>query len=321
VDYALYFLSTILAAYGCGLLALLLMGLPARVCRGLAACLIGLIFVAPLLIPAEWIQGRAFASLLTVDLAFRLIDLLRRGFQPAASWSERWRFLLPFPYWLVVYPQYQRARRLGTPGRLELSRIVGGAAGVALALILLFAAAGGATLRCSFLVDHVAKLFLFVLVTESAAQLLCGLERLAGFATFPTMRQSFLSRTPAEFWRRYNTRIHAWLHDNVFVPAGGPRRPILGICLVFLVSGLFHEVAFGVATSHWDGYQLAFFLLQIPGILASGRLEQLARRGGLIGKMLAHAVSIVLMAGTSIFFFRGVDRIFPLMYVSQPWLP
>ena len=91
--------------------------------------------------------------------------------------------------------------------------------------------------------------------------------------------------------------------------------------LVFLLSGLFHEVMFDIATSHVDGYQLAFFSLQVPAVLASGRLERLARRGGLVAKGVAHGLTILWMAATSVFFFRGVHRIFPFVYVSEPWLP
>jgi hypothetical protein len=86
---------------------------------------------------------------------------------------------------------------------------------------------------------------------------------------------------------------------------------------VFLVSGLFHEAAFAVATSRLTGYQLAFFTLQGPAALASGRLERLARRGGIAGKVAAHGATIRFLATTSVLFFDGVSKVFPFIYASR----
>jgi hypothetical protein len=177
------------------------------------------------------------------------------------------------------------------------------------------------TLRSCFLIDHAVMVLLFIVAVEALAQALWGLERLAGFNTTPLIRFAFLSRTPAEFWQRYNTRVHAWLYYNVFVPCGGLKAPVRGICLTLLVSGLLHELMFDIATSRPDGYQLMFFLLQVPGILASPGLERLARHAGLAGKALAHGLTILWMAATSVFFFHGVNRIFPFVYASEPLLP
>jgi hypothetical protein len=91
--------------------------------------------------------------------------------------------------------------------------------------------------------------------------------------------------------------------------------------LVFLVSGVFHEVTFTLATSRLTGYQFAFFTIQGPAALASGRLERLARRGGFAGKITAHGATIVFIAVTSVLFFDGVSKIFPFVYASQSPLP
>ena len=91
--------------------------------------------------------------------------------------------------------------------------------------------------------------------------------------------------------------------------------------LVFVVSGVLHEVAFTVATSRFTGYQFAFFTLQAPAALASGRLERLARRGGIAGKVLAHGSTVLFLAVTSVLFFDGVARVFPFLYTSKSPLP
>jgi hypothetical protein len=90
---------------------------------------------------------------------------------------------------------------------------------------------------------------------------------------------------------------------------------------VFLVSGLFHEAMFALATSRLTGYQFAFFAIQGPAALASGRLERLARRGGIAGKVAAHGATSLFLAVTSVLFFDGVDKVFPFVYVSRSPLP
>ena len=124
-------------------------------------------------------------------------------------------------------------------------------------------------------------LLTFVLAIESLSRAVCGLERLAGFDTTPMIRNAYLSRTVSEFWRRYNDRIHDWLYRNVFQAIGGRRAPVRSLLLVFLVSGLFHEVAFAMATSRLTGYQFAFFTIQGPAALASGASSAWPVEGGL----------------------------------------
>ena len=46
-----------------------------------------------------------------------------------------------------------------------------------------------------------------------------------------------------------------------------------------------------------------------------------ARRGGIAGKLAAHGFTILYMSVTSVFFFHGVNKVFPIVYASEPWLP
>ena len=150
-----------------------------------------------------------------------------------------------------------------------------------MALLAVRALSGIALLRSSFALNHLVILPIFVLAIESLSRALFGLERLAGFDTTPIVRNAYLSRTVSEFWRRYNYRTHDWLYRNVFQPTGGRRAPVRSMLLVFLVSGLFHEVTFALATSRLTGYQLAFFTIQGPAALASGALSGWPGEAGL----------------------------------------
>jgi hypothetical protein len=276
------------------------------------------------IIPREHVVLRALAALVIVDLVFRVIDFARqrwRGEIQTAGWADYFGFLIPFPWLLAVFGQKNRRLRVDQRSTTDLLRLLLGLAGTVLGFALLFAANKSSALQSSFLLDHITKLFIYVLAIESIAQALCGLERLVGFDTRPLFDRVHLARTPADFWRRANTRSQAWLYLNVFVPSGGRRALSRGIWATFLVSGLLHEIAFDIATSRITGYQLIFFLLQGPAVLYSPRLDRLARTRGIWGAALAHAATILWFATTSIFFFAGVDRIFPFFYTSDRWLP
>ena len=283
------------------------------------------VLACPLLIPAERIVGRAFAALVCGDLFFRLTDLtrqVRRAGTRLATWQDYAWFLIPFPALLVVYGAKER---LGSPSIAiaiaALARIAVGGAVFLAALALTLAATHNAVLCGSFWLDHTVKVAIFAVAIESLAQALAGLERLAGFKTRPIVDGAILSRTPAEFWSRFNNRVHDWLYLNVFLPSGGMRAPFRGLIAVFLVSALFHELIFGIATSRLDGYQATFFLLQVPAVMLSRGLERLSKAWGIAGQIIARGLTILWMGATSVFFFHGVDRVFPFVYASEPWLP
>ena len=276
------------------------------------------------IIPSQFRIHRAIAALFCVDLIFRLLDLSRqnlRGDLRAIGWSAYLRFLIPFPFLLVVFGQ--KDRRLGPNHRAtsEIRRVVLGSIGVTVGFILDFAANDTYALQSSFLLDHVTKLFIFVLTIESLAEALCGLERLVGYNTRPFIDRGYLARTPADFWRRWNNRVQPWLYWNVFVPSGGRRAPLRGVWATFFVSAIFHEVAFAIATSQLTGYQFTFFLIQAPAVMLSPALERLADAWSGTGSAIARAATILWVGATSVFFFHGVDLIFPFVYTSEPWLP
>ena len=282
-----------------------------------------IILACPLLIPPANVGLRAASAFASVDIAFKMVEYFRHWDQVERSivLREYYRFLIPFPVLSAVYPDHKR--RLLSPDSPwpQVLRLVGGIVGFAMALLAIRTLSGIALVRSSFALNHAVMLPTFVLAIESLSRALCGLERLAGFDTTPIIRNAYLSRTVSEFWRRYNDRIHDWLYRNVFLATGGRRAPVRSVLLVFLVSGLFHEVAFALATSRLTGYQLAFFTIQGPAALASGRLERLARRGGIAGKITAHGATILFVAVTSVLFFDGVGKIFPFIYASQSPLP
>lgn len=315
-----WLLLAILGAYGCALVAPLVRSRS----RGRAGAFVGWCFVAiivacPLLIPSANVGLRAVSAFASGDITFKMVEYFRHRGHAGRSMTLRdyYRFLIPFPVLSAVYPDHKR--RLPSPESPwpQVLRLAVGIAGSVGATLTLMALSSSGPIRSSFALNHAVMLLAFVVAIESISRALCGLERLAGFDTTPIVRNAYLSRTVSEFWRRYNDRIHDWLYRNVFQATGGRRAPVRSVLLVFLVSGVFHEVSFALATSRLTGYQFAFFTIQGPAALASGRLERLARRGGIAGKVMAHGATILFVAVTSVLFFDGVGKVFPFIYASR----
>jgi MBOAT, membrane-bound O-acyltransferase family len=314
----------ILIAYGCAVVATLLRyQLRARVGAFVGWCFVPIILVCPLLIPSANVGLRAASAFASGDITFKMVEYFRQwgNVERSIVLRDYYRFLIPFPVLSAVYPDHKRRLLRPESPWPQVLRLFGGIVGFTIALQAIRALSSIALLRSSFALNHALMLLAFVFGIESLSRALCGLERLAGFDTTPIIRNAYLSRTISEFWRRYDYRIHDWFYRNVFQATGGRRAPVRSLLLVFLVSGLFHEVMFALATSRLTGYQFAFFTIQGPAALASGRLERLARRGGIAGKITAHGATILFVAVTSVLFFDGVSKIFPFVYAAQSPLP
>ncbi len=319
-----WLLLAILIGYGCASVASILRyRLRGGAGVGIGWCFVPMILACPALIPPADVGLRAISAVASADIAFKMVDYFRQWGRLERSVVLRnyFSFLIPFPIFSAVYPLHKRRLLHRESPWPQVLRVLGGALGCLVAVQALVALSSLALVRSSFALDHALMLLTFVLAIESLSRAMCGLDRLAGFDTIPLVRNAYWSRTVSEFWRRYNYRVHDWLYRNVFQPAGGRRAPVRAVLLVFLVSGLFHELMFAIATSRPTGYQLAFFTIQGPAALASGRLERLARRGGMAGRITAHAATILFLAVTSVLFFDGVGKIFPFVDASRSPLP
>jgi D-alanyl-lipoteichoic acid acyltransferase DltB (MBOAT superfamily) len=74
-----------------------------------------------------------------------------------------------------------------------------------------------------------------------------GMACLLGFELPPNFQEPYLSRNPAEFWRRWHMTLSRWLRDYLYVPLGGNRRgrarTQLNLFLTMLLGGLWHGAA------------------------------------------------------------------------------
>lgn len=89
-----------------------------------------------------------------------------------------------------------------------------------------------------------------------------GSARIMGFRLMENFRQPYLSRSIAEFWRRWHISLSTWFKDYLYIPLGGSRvsmpRWCFNIMVVFLVSGLWHGAnwTFVVWGALHGGFQL-----------------------------------------------------------------
>jgi len=279
-----------------------------------AAILFGIVlFVSPLLIPADKVVMRALACVTATDLGFKIIDYARTWYQnpnERMSFAEFGRFLIPFPALMVNLRQWRRSHCQPVVNSREIARALFGLTVFGLVCGFRNAIDQILVVRASVIAEHLAKLILFVLAMESLSVGMTGAERMLGFQTTPVMRYAHLSRTVGEFWQRYNTRVHNWFVANIFSPAGGRRAPLSGMWVTFLFSAVHHELAFGIATSVIDGCQFAFFLLQAPAAMLSHWMDHRLTRLGIFGRAISHVATITWFAICSPLFFRGVDRVF-----------
>ena len=71
-----------------------------------------------------------------------------------------------------------------------------------------------------------------------------GAARLLGIDLVDNFNAPYLSRSNAEFWRRWHISLSSWLRDYLYIPLGGNRKGQLrkygNVLITFTVSGLWH---------------------------------------------------------------------------------
>lgn len=121
--------------------------------------------------------------------------------------------------------------------------------------------------RLSLLVDTVFDNYrnyngfvLIIAVVFFAFQLLCdfsgytniaiGSAKVLGFELMQNFKRPFLSKSVAEFWRRWHISMSSWLRDYLYIPLGGSRkgkmRKCLNIIITFLASGFWHGASWSM---------------------------------------------------------------------------
>jgi alginate O-acetyltransferase complex protein AlgI len=72
-----------------------------------------------------------------------------------------------------------------------------------------------------------------------------GLGALFGYRLTMNFATPYLSKSPTEFWRRWNITLSSWIRDYIYIPLGGSRvrtkpRLYFNLAAGMLISGLWH---------------------------------------------------------------------------------
>lgn len=91
-----------------------------------------------------------------------------------------------------------------------------------------------------------------------------GLAEMFGFRFEKNFDYPYLSKTVAEFWRRWHISLGAWFKEYVYFPLGGSRegtlRTILNLMAVWLLTGIWHGT--GACFLLWGIYYGVLLILE-----------------------------------------------------------
>jgi len=129
-----------------------------------------------------------------------------------------------------------------------------------------------------------------------------GMSRLFGLELKQNFSTPFISRTPSEFWSRWNITLSRWFGDYVYIPLGGSRgqlwQTIRNVLVTMLLSGLWHGAGwtFLVWGAIHGSYLAAFHALRH----ATPRLAASIASGGL--RWLGWAVTFLVTTMAWVYF-------------------
>ena len=141
-----------------------------------------------------------------------------------------------------------------------------------------------------------------------------GLGRVFGFHFIENFNYPYLSKSVAEFWRRWHMSLGSWFRDYIYIPLGGNRvskgRWVFNTLVVWMLTGMWHGAAWNFVL--W-GLLYAACLLAEKWIPALQKMPTIARRAYtllvvVLGFVLFNAENMT-QAGTDIagmFGFAGV---------------
>ena len=127
--------------------------------------------------------------------------------------------------------------------------------------------------------------------------------RAGGVPVEPLMRAPLLSRSLGEFWGvRWNTAFHRLAARFLFRPASRAAGLPAATLLVFLVSGLVHDLVISVPARGGYGLPTVYFLLQGAGVLFER--TSIARRFGLGRGFRGWLFTLVITTGPAFWLFH-----------------
>lgn len=155
-----------------------------------------------------------------------------------------------------------------------------------------------------------------------------GAAEILGFQLMENFNAPYLSKSVAEFWRRWHISLSTWFRDYVYIPLGGNRqgkvRKYLNLFMVFLISGLWHGANWTYVI--WGGINGVF---QIGGEICENLRNQLQRfglkRNTFSHKLLKGILTFIFIDFAWIFFRAStisdaLKAITSICNLDNPWI-
>jgi alginate O-acetyltransferase complex protein AlgI len=217
--------------------------------------------------------------------------------------------------WIGMRPRlFAARRRRAVPGAREL--ILRGATRLAAGLLLVAAAR---LVGPGHVSDALLGAGLLLVFHFGACTVLAGAWRWRGVRCDPIVREPARSTSLKDFWsRRWNLAYSEMCTILLYRPLGGRAGRAAPVFLVFLFSGLLHEMAISLPVN--AGYGLPTLYFALHGILALLE-EALARRGRPVGGFAGRAWSVFwVLAPLPVLFHRPfVEQVLrPLAGMGAP---
>ncbi len=144
-----------------------------------------------------------------------------------------------------------------------------------------------------------------------------GLGRIFGFKFIENFNYPYLSKSVAEFWRRWHMSLGSWFRDYIYIPLGGNRvsrgRWVFNTLAVWMLTGLWHGASWNFVL--W-GLLYAAMLLIEKWVPALQKLPSFLRRlyvmlVVILGFVLFNAETLAQAGGdfAGMFGFTGVPFI------------
>ncbi len=127
-----------------------------------------------------------------------------------------------------------------------------------------------------------------------------GLGRILGFRFLENFNYPFISKSIAEFWRRWHMSLGSWFRDYVYIPLGGNRVPlgrwIFNTSVVWFLTGFWHGADW---TFMFWGLYFAIFLV-LEKFFLNKFFAKLPRVFSHIYVVILILISFVLFSGNGI---------------------
>jgi hypothetical protein len=271
------------------------------------------VLVPPAIIPDPGGFIRFLLGLVSVTLFVKFYDLALGAGRPGANPPSFLSYFFFLNNWFGhVYRKRNEEPR--PPAAAERSRLIRGGLGLIAGITLAFFVFGMDWSARPLAIEHVVKVLTVFAILIPFDLFFIAVFRLLGGWGRQVVWHPYKSRTPADFWRRYNRPVTHFFYEDVFLPSRGRTAPVRATLSAFAFSAVMHEYLFAVALWRIEGFQIAFFMIQGLAVVATWRLRPVGA-WAVIGIGLTLAFNLL----TALLFFASLGGVLPFYAEGRPW--